>query len=401
MNNWGTISPYIGSYYYHLDSSVSISDFVVVSPISFISNVFWTAICSFLLKILNPHSIITLGVTISCTGLFCSSFITNPYLFCWIFGLSYGMLTGMIFVPTVWIIWNNLPDNKARTSGILLAFYTFGPVPFSILFTMIANPYDDPPETTKNEGVEKEKIFGEFVSYRVPMTIRWMILAYTILCVIGLLCLPQKWISESQNQKIERTMTLNDIIRNGKFWNLLFLMASSMSNMSYVQNTYKIIGMLHINDDHFISFIGSTSFFISSFGRVLYGVILDKYSWKRVMVITYIIEILFGLTFSATFNSRFWYGVYIIVFAFLNTSMYNSVMIRTTKDFEKDKWVFNFVSAGMLIAFTIPYMFEKIVTPYIGYFWTIIIITAITVTAMFQSIFHPIEDEKYQLIEQR
>lgn len=393
MNNLGNIIPYIGSYFYHLDNSVSISDFVILSPISYISDVIVTTSCGILLKTLTPYSIILFGLTIAYLGIFISSFITNPYLFCWVFGLSYGVIPAVIFLPCVWILWNNIQENKARTSGFLLACYSFGPVPYTFLFTMIANPYDYPAETVKTDGKEDEKAFGNFVSYRVPMTIRWVIMTYCICSAIGLMCLPRKWISENENQKIQTTMTLKDIIKKGKFWNLIFLLACCLSNLGYMQNIYKIIGMISIKDDHFISFISSGAFFLSVFGRILYGFLLDKYSWKRIMVITYIIEIIFSITFTATFSSRFWYAFYILTFAFLNTAMYNSVMIQTNRNFPNDKWVFNFVSIGMLWSFTLPYLLQKFITPYIGYFFTLLIVTLFTVISMFQVIFHPLGEE--------
>lgn len=151
--------------------------------------------------------------------------------------------------------------------------------------------------------------------------------------------------------------------------------------------------MISIKDDHFISFISSGAFFLSVFGRILYGFLLDKYSWKRIMVITYIIEIIFSITFTATFSSRFWYAFYILTFAFLNTAMYNSVMIQTNRNFPNDKWVFNFVSIGMLWSFTLPYLLQKFITPYIGYFFTLLIVTLFTVISMFQVIFHPLGEE--------
>lgn len=233
MNNLGNIIPYIGSYFYHLDNSVSISDFVILSPISYISDVIVTTSCGILLKTLTPYSIILFGLTIAYLGIFISSFITNPYLFCWVFGLSYGVIPAVIFLPCVWILWNNIQENKARTSGFLLACYSFGPVPYTFLFTMIANPYDYPAETVKTDGKEDEKAFGNFVSYRVPMTIRWVIMTYCICSAIGLMCLPRKWISENENQKIQTTMTLKDIIKKGKFWNLIFL-------FSYLLAAYQI-----------------------------------------------------------------------------------------------------------------------------------------------------------------
>lgn len=127
-------------------------------------------IVSYLIRCITPFWILIVGTALAISGIFGSSYITEPYLFIWVYGISAGMLGSTIYLPSLWILWNEFPNHKPRTSGIILARNSFGPVPFSIFFIFIVNPYDYSSETAYIDGLESEQIFGKFVSYRVPMT---------------------------------------------------------------------------------------------------------------------------------------------------------------------------------------------------------------------------------------
>jgi MFS family permease len=387
---WGTIAPYIGSYYHHLDNSVYVSDFVIVSLISYISETSFTMLACYLIRCMTPFWILTIGVAITTIGIFGSSYILNPYLFICVFSLCIGALSSSIYLPSLWILWNEYPQHKARTSGIILAGYSFGPVPFSILFTMIVNPYDYPAETVKKDGQEDEQAFGEFVSYRVPMTIRWMAFVIAIGCLVGIICLPRKWKTDStpgSNRK--PTLTICDMLKSVKAWNLFFMLLLGISSSSYIISVYKIIGIQYINDDHYVSFTGSLSFFISCFGRILYGILFDRYYWKRVMVVTYLLIMFLFLTFGFCLDNKFLYSFWVIAIGFLGASIYNSVLIQSDKDFPLDKWILSYICLSFIIDFALPYIFEKWITPEIGYFASFCIIAALSGVAVLQVIFHP------------
>lgn len=387
---WGTIAPYIGSYYHHLDSSVYVSDFILVSLISYISETCFTMVACYLIRCMTPLRILISGIVIFSAGLFGSSYITEPYLFMWVFGISLGALSSSIYLPSLWILWNEIPEHKARTSGIILAGYSFGPVPFNILFTMIANPYNYPAETIHKDGYEKEQIFGDYVSYRVPMTIRWMTLAIIIWSTIGILCLPKKWkndVSPASNRK--PTISFCDMIKSKKAWNLFLMLFSGHSTVSYMYSVYKIIGIQYVGDDHFVSFTGSVSFFISCFGRIMFGLLFDRYYWKRIMVVSYILTILFLIIFGMCADNRYLYLVCVVFISFLGTSVYSSVLIQSDKDFPYDKWVLSYICLAFIPNYALPYVFEKWITPMIGYFACFCILSGLTTITIFQVIFHP------------
>merc|ERR1719312_1849716 len=67
-----------------------------------------------------------------------------------------------------------------------------------------------------------------------------------------------------------------------------------------IANIYKTFGQTFIYDDHFLSTVGSVSSFFNCSGRLLYGLIMDKTSYKVGMSIEAIFLTLLMSTFYLT-----------------------------------------------------------------------------------------------------
>lgn len=79
----------------------------------------------------------------------------------------------------------------------------------------------------------------------------------------------------------------------------------------------------------------------------------------------------------------------VIVLRCLGTSIYNSILIQTDKDFPYDKWILSYISLAYIPDYALPYIFEKWLTPIIGYFGSFCLLSALTGVAILQVIFHP------------
>jgi MFS family permease len=338
---------------------------------------------------MTPIWVITIGMTLSCTAMFFSSYITDPYFFCWVYGLSLGTLSSTVFLPSVWILWNQIPENKGRTSGLMLSGYSFGPIPFGILFTMLVNPYNYSPQIEDTDNNEKQKLFGSDVAENVPMTIRLTTLSYFVVGIIGVALLPKKWkgyrINSSKGQK---TLGFYEMIKSWKFWNLFWMMFFGLSSFSFFINVYKIVAMIHIDDDHFLAYTISVSLFFCCIGRLFFGIIFDNYSFKKVMIFNYTIMIGLTLGFNFSFVSRYLFALCFIIISFLQTSIYNGILIEFQKFYPKDSWVFSYVCLSFILCFSVPYFAEKFITPEIGYFYTFVLIAGMTLIVLIQVIFH-------------
>lgn len=400
--------PYVGSYFYNKDNSVNISDFVIIMPIGQLSNSVFSILVGYTIRYIYPFWILLFGSSFTLVSMFFCSYITNPYFFCWAYGLTLGAIISFMFLPSVWILWDYFPANKGKISGIVLAAGSFGPVIFNSIIANIVNPYNYEATTVEVDGQEKQKVFGTFVSERVPMTIRWLALISLFFCSIGFILMPHA--KNPNNTEIQAkevpTMTFIDMLKSPKAWNLFFLMGTSLNSNIYIQAMYKVLGMIYINDDHFISYIGSAGFAVACIGRLTFGALYDRYSVKRILTIDLLLVIVFLITFNISFSSKFLFALYFIMLSFGGTAIYSGILLQGSSDFPRDKWIFTYVSIGLLPGFMVPYIFQRFITPIIGYFTTLLIISGITGISVVQILLHSedtssmkISPEKEELIE--
>ena len=73
-------------------------------------------------------------------GVYVSSFVTNFWLFVSLYGLMFGLGSGMCFMLPIQLAWEYYPENKGLYSGILLGAYGLGPFIFALLTTHLVNP---------------------------------------------------------------------------------------------------------------------------------------------------------------------------------------------------------------------------------------------------------------------
>ena len=320
--------------------------------------------------------------------MFLSSYVSNAFLFCCIYGLGLGYLAGVTFLPALIILWNQVPQNKSKYTGIVLFGYMIGTTPFGILFTIVVNPNNNAPEKIKSEGEEDETMYSKSVSERVPMTIRWMVIAFLAVSLIGLALIPRAK-QENHAKESTRTLTLKNVLKDKVFWNLFFLMFNAFSAIGYVHLVYKIIGNIYIRDDYFTSFVGSVAFALGGFGRLAYGYLIDSIEWKRLFGLTFSFYMILSYSFWFTIDSKEVFGFYVVMLTFLSSSFYNGIVSESQRAYPKDTWILSYIGLGFTPAYIIPYLFEKFLTPYIGYGWTLTIISIFPTVALLQVLFHP------------
>ena len=87
----------------------------------------------------------------------------------------------------------------------------------------------------------------------------------------------------------------------------------------YIINTYKDIGFLFIQDDHFIAIIGSFGFIAAGLGRLFIGKCFDIYPWKKLILIITSIEcfITIILYYAIEYN-KYLYAALIVIVLFLD-----------------------------------------------------------------------------------
>ena len=388
LNNSGMLIPYMSSYFYQYNNKIRSSDLLIIGPISFIVEAIVSVIAVSLSTRFLLYDQILVGSIVSCLIIFLSTYVSNAFLFCCIYGLGLGYLSGVAFLPSLIILWNQLPKNKAKYTGIALFGYVIGITPFGIFFTMVVNPNNDAPVKIESDGEENETMYPKSVSERVPMTIRLMTIAFLAVSLLGLALVPRAK-QENHVKEATRTLTLKKVLKDKVFWNLFFLSFNAFSAIAYIHLVYKIIGNVYIRDDYFTSFVGSVAFALGGFGRLAYGYFIDTLDWKRVFGLTFVFYMIFSYSFWFTIDSKEVFGFYVVMFTFLSASFYNGIASESQRAFPKDNWIMSYIGLAYTPAYIIPYLFEKLLTPYIGYGWTLMIVSIFPTVALLQVLFHP------------
>ena len=393
---WGTLLPYIASYFYLSDHSISNADFSIVPSIAKLIECLANFLVSYLSQFLSLYTIIFIFSTVGSLLIFSSSFILNPYLFSWVFGIALGLLASGIFLPCIWITWNHLPDNKAISNGFLLAGFSAGSIPFSILFTMIVNPDNHSPGD--NEDENDQRVFGRDVAERVPMTIQWLSVCYVSFIIIGLILLPRKTNVSDSKPVAAKRQSFKEVLKTKLFWNIFFIMLLSMSTQQYVIVFYKVVALQFINDDYYSSTIGIISFFFAAVWRILFGVLLQKYYWKKIMSLVYCTATLLLICFWFALEDAAIYAFLLIFFVSLSSSYYNNGLMLAQKAFPDNRNAISGISFSLVFSYFLPYLIDKFFTPYVGYLGSFLLVASFGVILMIQLIFY-VDPKEEILIE--
>ena len=319
--------------------------------------------------------------------MFFSSFILNPDLFCWVYGLSLGGLSASIFLPSVWIIWNKLPGKKALSSGMLLSGYSLGSVPFSLFFTLSANPND----YKAYDIEENEKMFGMEVADQVPSTIRWTSLFFMLTVLLGLCLLPRSMHKEEDLTTSATTsvspsspLPFSKILSSPLFWHLSFMIFCSIACQSYVQIVYKVLAIQFINDDFYSTSIGMIAFFLAGIGRGLFGYLLSNYHWKKIMYFVYSIQTIIMASLYFVLTDKILYGIFMITYHFFTSSFYNCILNLVENAFPGQRLAISTVLLFQIPGLFMTFVLSKFITPEIGYFPSFLIVAALTAMLCFQ-----------------
>lgn len=377
----------MASYYYERDEKVRNADFSIVPFVAFIAESIFTLVISYLTRCLSAHNIILVFSCVFCTSMFFSSFILNPDLFCWVYGLSLGSLSASIFLPSVWIIWNQLPENKAFSSGILLSGYSLGSIPFSIIFTLSANPGDHKAYDIE----ENDRMFGVEVADEVPSTLRWSSLFFLLTVLIGLSLLPRS-MEKEEDLSLSTTSSISSdlsppasrLISSPSFWHLSFMVLCSITCQSYIQIVYKVLAIKYINDDLYSTYIGMLAFFVASIGRGLFGYLLSNYYWKKIMYVVYFFETFIMASLYFVLTDKILYGVFMVTYHFFTSAFYNNVLNLIEKAFPGDKLAVSSVLLFQIPGLFMTFVLDKYITHEIGYFPSFLIVAALNAILFLQ-----------------
>jgi hypothetical protein len=75
-------------------------------------------------------------------------------------------------------------------------------------------------------------------------------------------------------------LNLKEALTSVPFFQMVIMMGSFLPAPGLITTFYKTFGQTFINNDKFLSIVGSTASFFNALGRLFWGFLIDKLSFK-------------------------------------------------------------------------------------------------------------------------
>ncbi|MEZ0537275.1 MFS transporter [Caldicellulosiruptoraceae bacterium PP1] len=223
----------------------------------------------------NYHKIFFIGLHFLFLGWFLAGFSKNIYLITIFYGFLGGIGVGIIYgIPLFWI--NTLFNkNKGRYIGIVLAGFGLSPFTTAPIANILISKY----------GVLNAfKIFG----------LAFYIILFSIYICINSNCIKRYFIQikeEDKKHDISIKLSKQFIF----IW--LFFFLGTFIGLTSISIAAPVGNEIHKIPLNILSLYLSIFALFNAFGRILYGFLLDKLYYKKVMLIS-----LISITFAALFE---------------------------------------------------------------------------------------------------
>ena len=191
---------------YEFDHSVSYdSAFYVDVAMKALLNLGYLLGIVFINKLrLNPKIIVIIGGAMIVSGVLLSSMQKNFWNFVLLYGVFFGLGSGITYMLPLQLIWEYYPQNKGLYSGILLGAYGFGPFIFAQLTTRLVNPHDLGFSIVidHHDGTTPIKFYGPKVANNTPKMLRITSYIWTGLLILAIILIFRR--STKRNNLIEQ-----------------------------------------------------------------------------------------------------------------------------------------------------------------------------------------------------
>lgn len=198
----------------------------------------------------------------------------NFFQFTLIFSASFGCCNGLAYTIPLKICWDYFPSKRGMVSGIVICGFGMGSFIFSFVSTMLANPQN----LSAHHEVIDIVYYGTDVAENVPGMIKKLSLSWTILCSISLICLKplkcQDVESKGTQKESDSDIHISDLIKDKRFWHLYIMNFSSVFYGYLLIGSYKIFGGKYIDDDLYLTMVGSIGCIFGSL-RFFWSMLLD------------------------------------------------------------------------------------------------------------------------------
>lgn len=324
---WGVINIYVTSYYrLHgeptLKSSLTSGLFPVF--LLFVGITFFFGVK--LAKKIGLKLVCVLESLLMTLAIFISSFMPDFWSFMFFYAIVYGLGSGLLYLVPIYICSLHFPNKKGLISGIIVSGNGMATLFAGQMSQGIINPNNQ-----KAISSEDGKYFSGDIANEVPTFLKYLSLYFLVLSIIGsLLIMPplneineskQKLINdldkendEKKEEDLNKETSFKEILKFLKTKEYLLLFSMSLLSSGFglmISVQFKDLGLKTIDDDEFLTLIGSIGFVINSTFRIIWGYLMDKFGFKKVYWVLILIQLALICSLNAISQNKSCYFIWI------------------------------------------------------------------------------------------
>nr|XP_006819140.1 PREDICTED: uncharacterized protein LOC100370263 [Saccoglossus kowalevskii] len=238
------------------------------------------------------------------------------------YGLIFGIGVGIAYAPPLAASMRWFPDKKGLVSGFIVAGFGFGAFIFNFVQTAFINPGNLAPNAT-TAGDDDLYFWQDSILDLTPYVFILLGAIYFTMQIISAILVknPPK---ESEDETSEKEKLIvkegeeehthkeadtrssglsigpGKMIKTRAFWTLWFTFLFNTQTQVLISTLYKAYGQTFIADDMFLALVGSFSSVCNALGRIMWGYLADKISYKITMLIICAVNTAFMLTLILT-----------------------------------------------------------------------------------------------------
>jgi len=305
--SFGNMSTYMTSYMrQHGSPHITYTDFVVVQSAWGMTQGLVMPLSGFLITAIGKKASMISGSVIFSAGCALTYITINKEL--WMVAATYGFVSAfgqnIALIPTLTTGMAWFPQNKGIAMGCVVGGFGGGAFVFNNIQTAILNPDNVSPASS---GPDEGYFIDEDLLGKVPGLLLILGGIYLILGMIACLLItqpPDDWLdqnaAEDDGKLSEEYVTPFEAFTRRELYLLWITRLSVVLISQVVSGFYKAFGQTFIFDDQFLGIIGAVTSVFNCTGRLFYGMIMDKFSYKVSMSVEACLLILLISTFYLT-----------------------------------------------------------------------------------------------------
>ncbi|CAG2100853.1 unnamed protein product [Medioppia subpectinata] len=174
-----------------------------------------------------------------------------------------------------------------------------------------------------------------------------------------------------------------EAIHTNEFLQMWFMFALSTQSVQFINTMYKAFGQEFIKDDHFLAFVGSIASVFNAGGRIIWGQLLDKTSFKTTFISVCALLSALILTFIITqsFQSKLLYFIWVSAIFFTFSGIFVIFPTATAQVFGKTNagTIYGLLFTAPALSSLVGALLFQIIQNELGWFGSFFMVAVFTI----------------------